>query len=164
MNITNLINTLKFIPDDSRKKVALSSITPHINEIKWTDLVDIIGCYSTDPNKIDAITIFISIVYRRLSVENVWNTNYIPLILQQFSADSGKLAALKILDPFIFYYDQQSLANVINAFSSDCAKLEAISLAITATDILSNQITATVVPLLSMNESKTKALQLINSC
>ena len=162
MNVETLIITLKSITDDNIKNATLKSVISLITDIKWTDVANIIGCYSNDDLKIEALTIFKSDPSIKLG-QFSWKSDYVANIYHLFSFPR-KIEAVRSLDKCTnLIMPRNVLVDIIKDIPSDSDKAEAVSLilggyrALVSTD----NFLPTILPLISEDGNKIKALTYI---
>ena len=159
MNVETLILTLKSISDDNIKNSTLKSVISLVTDINWDNIASIIGCYSNDDPKLEALNI---ITFKNLG-QLVWESDYVADIYHRFSFPS-KIEAIRLFDKCTnLIIPHNVLVDVIKDIPSDSDKAEAVGLILGCHRALVSidNFLPTILPLISEDGNKIKALTYI---
>ncbi len=155
MNCQVLLLTLNSISSDSGKNNTLKSVISLVQNIEWSDISEIISCYSSDSSKNDAVKIIVS---KKID-EYVYP--YLSAIVDTFYSDSGKITVLKTLQKFISDICDSTLVDILNGISSDSSKVDAISIITPYINRIHGSHIPSIISSITSDSSKTKSLNFI---
>ena len=153
MNPQALYVTLNSIPSDSSKNKTLKSVIPAVQGLDWSHISDLVGCYSSDSSKVEAIG------YLTTKSLTNYNDDFVPKILRAISSDSSKVKALDKLSEFIVNPFGAIISNVVSTISSDSSKCEAVAILMNRFEILSDVYIRGVLSNITSDSSTVKALK-----
>ena len=161
MNCQALVATLGSIPNDNTKNTTLGTIVKLVTSVKWSDISQIIGCYSNDNCKVEAV---------RLIVTNVKNlgsvTSCLTDIMSNFSNDNCKVKTIEIImasipSDEVSFSVSPHLKNIISHISNDSCKTSAIGLLVPLMGDTRGAIIPQIFSVMSNDSLKIKALSCI---
>lgn len=123
MNPENLIDILESIPSNSAKVTTLQSAINFVQNLKWSDVSNIISLISRNTDKVEAIEI---IVQSNKIAESA--AGYLSNIIQNISSNTDKVLAISILKDNIFIISGDEVAGVLRNISSNSDKVSALKI------------------------------------
>lgn len=123
MNGQTLYLTIRSISSDSNKNTTLENIISSVTDLKWSNVISVIGCYSSNTSKVNALQ---TIVFNKEFNESV--SAYLPQLVNLISSNSDKVNALETVKEYILATSTDTLIAVLQSISSDVNKVQAVSI------------------------------------